>query len=158
MRAQGEQGPTVYGDAAYGTGEFHDWLDEAGIASRCKTQAPTAAGGLFPKDRFDIDLGAQTATSPAGVTAPIRPARGGDGSGIAYFGQARAGCLLRAQCSEARTPGHIGAHEQALADARARQADPSWVADYRATRPKVPETRAADAPQARRTARTGPRH
>jgi Transposase DDE domain len=136
---QGEQGLTVYGDAAYGTGEFHDLLDEAGIASRCKSQAPTAAGGLFPKDRFDIDLGAQSATCPAGVTAPIRPARSGDGSGIAYFGQACTGCPLRAQCTTAKQGRSvsIGAHEQALADARARQADPGWISDYRATRPKV---------------------
>ena len=136
---QGEQGPTVYGDAAYGTGEFHDLLDEAGIESRCKTQAPTAAGGLFPKDRFDIDLDAHTATCPAGVTAPIRAARSGDGSGIAYFGQACAGCLMRAQCTTAKQGRSvsIGPHEQALADARARQADPGWAADYRATRPKV---------------------
>ena len=64
--------PSVYGDAAYGTGEFHEQLGEAGIESRCKTQAPTAAGGLFSKDRFGIDLAAMTATCPAGVSAPIR--------------------------------------------------------------------------------------
>jgi hypothetical protein len=136
---QGEQGPIVYGDAAYGTGEFHDQLREAGIGSRCKTQAPTASGGLFPKDRFDIDLGAQTATCPAGISTPIRPARSGDGSGIAYFGPVCAGCPLRAQCTTAKGGRTIsvGAHEQALADARARQADLAWVTDYRATRPKV---------------------
>jgi hypothetical protein len=122
---QGEQGPTVCGDAAYGTGEFHDLLDKAGIESRCKTQAPTAAGGLFPKDRFDIDLGAHTATCPAGVTAPVRPARSGEDSGIAYFGRACAGCLIRGQCTTAKQGRSvsIGPHEQALADARARQAN-----------------------------------
>ena len=138
---QGEQaaGPRVYGDAAYGTGEFHERLDEAGIGSRCKTQAPTAPGGMFSKDRFGIDLGGQTVTCPAGISAPIRPARCGDGSGIAYFGQACAGCPLRGQCSTAKGGRTIavGAHEQALADARVRQADPAWIADYQATRPKV---------------------
>jgi hypothetical protein len=131
--------PTVYGDAAYGTGEFQERLAEAGIASRCKTAAPSAAGGLFPKDRFDIDLGAQTATCPAGVSSPIRPARNGDGSGVAYFGQACAGCRLRAQCtnSKAGRTVAVGPHEQALTDARARQADPAWGTDYRANRPKV---------------------
>jgi hypothetical protein len=59
-------GPRVYGDAAYGTGEFHERLGEAGIESRCKTQAPTAAGGMFSKDRFGIDLGAQSVTCPTG--------------------------------------------------------------------------------------------
>lgn len=34
--------PTVYGDAAYGTGEFLDRLARAGVEARCKTQPPTA--------------------------------------------------------------------------------------------------------------------
>ena len=57
---------------------------------------------MFSKDRFGIDLGGQTVTCPAGISAPIRPARCGDGSGIAYFGQACAGCPLRAQCTTAK--------------------------------------------------------
>jgi Transposase DDE domain/Transposase domain (DUF772) len=127
----------VYGDNAYGTGSFHDRLDQAGIEDRCKTQAPTAAGGLFSKDRFDIDLGTGAVSCPGGITAPIRPAR--VGGGTAYFGPACAACPLRAQCTTAaggRTVS-VGPHEQALTDARARQADPAWVADYRGTRPKV---------------------
>ena len=136
---RGGQEPIVYGDAAYGTGEFHEQLGGAGIESRCKTQAPTAAGGLFSKDRFGIDVAAMTATCPAGVSAPIRAPRNGDGGGIAYFGQACAGCSLRSQCTTAKAGRtvSVGPHEQALADARARQTDPAWVADYRATRPKV---------------------
>jgi hypothetical protein len=135
----GADGSIVYGDAAYGTGEFHEQLDGAGIESRCKTQAPTAAGGLFSTDRFGVDLGAQAVICPAGVSASIRPARNGDGSGIAYFAASCAGCPLRAQCTTAKGGRtiSIGAHEQALTDARARQADPAWGADYRATRPKV---------------------
>jgi hypothetical protein len=128
---------TVYGDNAYGTGEFHTQLCQAGISSRCKTQAPTAAGGLFSKDRFDIDLAAQTVTCPAGNTAAIRAAK--TGGGTAYFGAVCAQCPLRAQCTTAAggRSVSVGAHEQALADARARQSDPAWVADYRGTRPKV---------------------
>ena len=127
----------VYGDNAYGTGSFHDRLERAGIADRCKTQTPTAAGGLFSKDRFDIDLGAGAVSCPGGVTVPIRPARAGGGS--AYFGSACPACPLRAQCTAAasgRTVS-VGPYEQALADARARQTDPAWIADYRSTRPKV---------------------
>lgn len=129
--------PTVYGDNAYGTGEFHRLLGEAGIADRCKTQAPIAAGGLFPKDRFDIDLGARMVRCPAGNTAGIRAAR--TGGGTAYFGAMCAPCPLRAQCTTAaggRTIS-IGPHEHALANARARQTDPAWIADYRSTRPKI---------------------
>jgi DDE family transposase len=81
--------------------------------------------GGSPRDDFDIDLGAQTATCPGGVTASFRP--GADGGATAYFGAACAQCRLRAQCTTA-TGGRtlsIGAHEQTLTDARTRQADPA---------------------------------
>ena len=54
----------VYGDSAYGTGEFQQHLDDADIASGCRTQPPSAPGGLFTKDRFDVDLDADTVTCP----------------------------------------------------------------------------------------------
>jgi hypothetical protein len=135
--AQDPERACVYGDNAYGTGSFHDRLDQAGIADRCKTQTPTAAGGLFSKDRFDIDLGSGTVSCPGGVTAPIRPARAGGGT--AYFTSACAACPLRVQCTTAAggRSVSIGPHEQTLTEARARQTDPAWVADYRANRPKV---------------------
>jgi Transposase DDE domain/Transposase domain (DUF772) len=133
----GEREPTVYGDSAYGSGGFLDHLAGAGLDSRCKTQPPTAAGGLFAKDAFEVDLHNETVTCPNGVTAPIR--RGAKGQGIAYFGQACAQCPLRAQCTRARDGRGVtvGVHEQRLTDARAAQQDPDWQADYRATRPKV---------------------
>jgi hypothetical protein len=129
--------PKVYGDNAYGTGEFQAKLEGAGIASGCKTQSPTAAGGLFTKDRFDINLGAGTVTCPNNVTVNIR--RGSAGAGTASFARSCANCPLRDQCTTA-TGGRtimVGAHESTLARARDRQKDPGWAADYRATRPKV---------------------
>lgn len=138
--AESQQEPraTAYGDSAYGSsGEFLDKLAEAGIDSKCKTQPPTAAGGMFTKDAFDVDLETDTVTCPNGATAPIR--RGKDGDGTAYFGAACTGCPLRAQCTKA-TEGRtirVGRYEQRLADARAAQQDPAWREDYRATRPKV---------------------
>jgi hypothetical protein len=129
--------PAVYGDAAYGSGAFLDLLAGANIASGCKTQPPTAAGGRFAKDRFVIDLGADTVTCPAKMTVPIR--RGREGDGIAYFGDGCATCPLRTQCTTAasgRTVS-VGRHEQRLAEARAEQQQPDWQAGYRATRPKV---------------------
>ena len=129
--------PTVYGDSAYGTGEFLDHLADNDIDARCKTQPPTAPGGLFPKDRFDIDLGHDSVTCPNGVTVEIR--RNDDGDGIAYFAGHCDGCPLRAECTNANSGRivRVGRYEQRLADARAQQADPDWVEDYRATRPKV---------------------
>ena len=68
----GTQPRTVYGDAAYGGGQFLDRLAEAGVDSRCKTQRPTAAGGMFTKDQFTVNLDDDTVTCPAGNTAGIR--------------------------------------------------------------------------------------
>jgi hypothetical protein len=128
---------SVYGDNAYGTGGFHDRLERAGIESKCKTQQPVNAGGRFPKTVFDVDLAHGSVTCPAGNTAPIR--RGTNGAGTASFGSACTGCPLREKCTKA-TGGRnisVGVYEEQLATARARQTHPGWVADYRATRPKV---------------------
>jgi hypothetical protein len=137
-QAAGEGGPKVYGDCAYGCGEFQSYLEDHNIASGCKTQQPAPPpGGLFSKSRFDIDLGADTVTCPGGVTTPIRRHR--DGSGVAAFGTACADCPLRAQCTTSangRTV-DINTHEDVLARARQRQTDPDWQTDYQATRPKV---------------------
>ncbi|MEO9110267.1 MAG: IS1182 family transposase [Jatrophihabitantaceae bacterium] len=132
----GEDTATVYGDNAYGTGGFHARLEQAGIESKCKTQQPVAKGGLFAKDRFEVDLQRDTVSCPAGHTAPIRR---GQHTGTASFWPYCTHCPLRQQCTTAgdgRTI-TVGIHERHLADARARQRDPDWVSDYRATRPKV---------------------
>jgi hypothetical protein len=129
--------PTVYGDNAYGTGEFQSRLEDAGIDSRVKTQVPTASGGLFSKDRFDVDVIGGTVTCPAGVTVAIR--RHTDRGGRAYFGEACITCPLRTRCTTSVTGRgvDVNPHETALSRARGRQEDPDWAADYRATRPKV---------------------
>jgi hypothetical protein len=127
----------VYGDSAYGTGEFQQRLDDEHIASGCRTQPPSAPTGRFGKDRFDVDLDNDTVTCPNGVTVPIQ--RGRDGGGIAYFAEHCTACPLRAQCTDAaggRTI-RVHEHEAALARARQRQAQADWQVDYRANRPKV---------------------
>src|SRR5215207_4319798 len=85
-----EARPTVYGDNAYGTGEFHSRLGEAGIESRCKTQAPTAAGGCSAKTASPLisarrRCAAQPGTPPrsgrpAPVAAPPTSARSAPGA------------------------------------------------------------------------------
>ena len=134
----GEDQPAVYGDAAYGSGELLEKVEQAGLHAGIKVQPPPAPKGHFPKDRFGIDLHAGTVTCPAGITAVIR-ARGGRHAGAASFGANCRTCPLAAQCTTApygRTI-TIGPHEALLAAARIRQADPAWKAGYRATRPKV---------------------
>ncbi len=127
----------VYGDSAYGTGEFQQRLDDEHIDSGCRTQAPTAPAGRFGKDHFAINLDDDTVTCPNNVTVSIR--RGIHGDGIAYFAEHCTTCPLRDQCTDAaggRTI-RVGKFEAALARARQRQTEPDWQADYRATRPKV---------------------
>jgi Transposase DDE domain/Transposase domain (DUF772) len=132
-----EEPVRVYADAAYGTGEFLAQLEAAGISSMVKVQPPHAPDGHFPKDRFTIDLHLRTVTCPAEITVPIRPLR--DGAGMASFGEACAACPLLSRCTSSPNGRiiTIGPHEAELTRARERQRDPAWLADYRATRPKV---------------------
>ena len=130
----------VYGDSAYGTGPMLDQLQRAGIDAKTKVQVPNAPAGRFAKDQFTIDLRRKQVTCPAGIATPIRPVRGhARHAGRADFGPACTTCPLRAQCTDAKTGRSItvGHHEARLVAARARQTDPTWRADYRATRPKV---------------------
>jgi hypothetical protein len=131
------EGPGVYGDAAYGTGEIQSRLHDANIESKCKTQPPSAKDGMFAKDRFVIDLDEDTVTCPAGVTVTI--GRGKDGTGVAKFAANCRTCPLAEQCTKSHLGRkvRVGLNEAALARSRAEQADPAWRADYRATRPKV---------------------
>jgi hypothetical protein len=139
VQGQGEQAAraVIYGDSAYGTGAHLAWLDQQGCTPKVKTQVPTAPGGRFAKDQFRIDLQAQTVTCPARVTVAIRPAR--RGGGRARFGAACSICPLRQACTTSLRGRVVAIHPQEaeLAAARTRQRDPAWLADYRATRPKV---------------------
>lgn len=136
-RKKKKRRPKVYGDAAYGSGEFQKLLEDHDLDSGCKTQNPSPpAGGLYAKDRFIIDLEAGTVTCPHAVTVTITPRGRG---GIAQFGDHCATCPLRRACTRSRAGRQIGINENeaVLARARARQADPAWQADYRTTRPKI---------------------
>ena len=137
----GEGEPTadgvVYGDSAYGTGAHLAWLEQQRLTPMVKTQLPTAPGGRLAKDQFRIDLAAGTVTCPARVTVAISPTR--RGGGRARFGVACSVCPLRQTCTSSVGGRVVAVHprEAELAAARARQHDPAWLADYRATRPKV---------------------
>jgi IS5 family transposase len=129
---------TVFGDSAYGTGPFQQHLDDNNMNSRCRTQPPPPLpGGLFTKDRFNIDLENDTVRCPNDVTVPIR--RHTKGEGVASFAEHCATCPLHDQCTtnKAGRTIHVTVHEAALTRARQRQTEPEWQADYRANRPKV---------------------
>ena len=144
--------PKVYGDAAYGSGDNLAELAQRDIDAMVKVQPPAPRGGRFTKDDFTIDLAADTVTCPAGQTVTIR--RRDDRSGVARFAPWCAGCPLRTRCTDAAAGRSVSIHrhEALLAEARRRQQDPAWQADYRATRPKV-ERKLAHAMRRGRTAR-----
>jgi len=111
-------------------------LEADGATIRIKVQDPVAQGGRFSKDEFTIDLEARTVTCPAGRVAPLRAIATG---AVATFGRACAGCPLVTRCTGAKDGRSIrtGPHEAQLVRARAARRDPAWLADHRATRPKV---------------------
>ena len=128
----------VYGDAAYGTGEFLNHLEKEGIDSVCKTQSPNNRDGLFPKSRFQgrprhrhRDL-----SSRAHRPDPPHCGRRGD----RWLCSAPAPIV---RCDPSAPSPHVAAaSELALMKSTSpmlahRQQDPDWAADYRANRPKV---------------------
>ena len=128
--------PTVYGDAAYGTGLVLETLGQHGAISRVKVQPAIGVPGHFTKDDFRVDLAAGTVTCPAGRTVSlIRHAPGLE----ARFRSACATCPLADRCTTAADGRRVkvGPHEARLAEGRTASRDPAWLADYRATRPKV---------------------
>jgi Transposase DDE domain/Transposase domain (DUF772) len=139
VQGQSEQAAraVVYGDSAYGTGTHLAWLEQHGLTPMVKAQVPTTSGGRFAKDQFLIDLQAGTVTCPARVTVAVHPAR--RGGGRARFGVACGVCPLRQTCTSSVRGRVVTIHpyEVELGAARIRQRDPVWLADYRATRPKV---------------------
>jgi hypothetical protein len=130
----------VYGDSAYGAGEVLAHLHAHDIDIKTKVQRPNAPAGKFTKDQFIIDLSQATVTCPNGTTIAIRPVTGHERhAGKADFGKACTGCPLREHCTSSKTGRQItiSRWETHLTNARTRQRDPVWQADYRATRPKV---------------------
>jgi hypothetical protein len=150
-----DDGPAIYGDAAYGSGDNLAELDRRGITPMVKVQPPASRGGLFTKDDFAIDLDAETVTCPAGQTAPIR--RNGDGSGTARFGGRCTDCPMRSRCTTAGKRRTVTVHryEALLAAARDQQRHPDWQDDYRSTRPKVERKLAHVLRRGRRARRRG---
>ena len=127
---------TVYGDAAYGSGELLGTLEDAGATLRIKVQPPAAPGGRITKADFAINREAGTVSCPAGQVAPLRPQRRG---WVAGFGVACTSCPLMARCTTDRRGRSVwvGPYEAQLGRARSARGDPAWRADYRATRPRV---------------------
>jgi len=128
----------AYGDTGYGSGANLTYLERLGVQARVKVAVPTAPGGRYAKTAFRIDLAQGTVTCPAKVTVPILPTKHG-GGGRARFGRACSVCPFHDACTTSPPGRTVSIHPQEaeLLAARARQRTPAWLADYRATRPKV---------------------
>ena len=129
--------PEVVGDSAYAGGETRDKAGRAGYKIRAKVPPVRNRGGRFSKDRFVVDLEANTVVCPAGQRVAIVALR--RGGGRASFAPHCATCPLRERCTSARKGRSvtIHPHEALLQAARAEQATPEWIARYRADRPIV---------------------
>ena len=97
-------------DRGFLAAEFIEELRGRGLDIRCK---PWRArnGPRFPKPKFGIDLDAETATCPAGVTVPIRTS-GRKKARKACWGRSCIDCALRPQCTTAKGGRSIQIHPQ----------------------------------------------
>jgi hypothetical protein len=130
-----EVSPATTGDAVVAPMLLDDLVQgQSEQTARAVVYGDSAYGA---KDQFRLDLQAGTLTCPARVMVRIRPAR--RGGGRARFGPACGVCPLRDACTTSLRGRVVAIHprEAELTAARARQRDPIWLADYRATRPKV---------------------
>ena len=128
----------VYGDAAYGTADLVERLEQAGVEPNVKVQgASPPRKGMYSQDDFSIDTTAGTACCPQGVIVTLRPRA--DGSALAQFGAPCASCPVRERCTTSPSGRQIRVHPQhdTLVRHRRRQKNPAWRTRYRSTRPKV---------------------
>jgi hypothetical protein len=134
---EGGERPLIFGDSAYAGPDTIDDLNQAGYEVIAKVPPATNRDGRYSKDDFAVDLGTDTVTCPAGVTATIRRAPGGEGR--ADFGEACAACPQRERCTTSPTGRTISIHprEAVLQRAKRLQASTEWQDAYRQIRPRV---------------------
>jgi transposase len=127
----------LLGDSSYGTADFIELLEQHGIAVGTRVQPPSSRDGLFSQERFEIDLGKQEVTCPAGTRVRLRVLK--DGSSKGDFGEACSTCERRGECTKSKSGRTINVHKKhALLDRhRKLQRDPKWKERYRKTRPIV---------------------
>lgn len=127
-------GLEVFGDSAYGSGDFRAHLIAAEHQAMIKPiPLREVVPGGFSIDDFSIDLLARTVTCPAGQTVPINRGAG------AEFRHRCTPCVWRARCTTAKHGRHITLHPHhaLLAGARRQAATPAFQERYRQVRPMV---------------------
>jgi hypothetical protein len=134
---QPSEKPAVYGGASYGTADFVEKLESAGIDPMVKVQQPSARAGMFSQDDFTIDTKSAEVSCPADVRVSLRVLK--DGSRVAEFGDHCADCPMRPKCTQSKTGRSIKLHRkhEKLDHHRKRQRDDAWKKHYRKVRPRV---------------------
>ncbi|WP_327412293.1 IS1182 family transposase [Streptomyces sp. NBC_01233] len=131
---------TALGDAAYGTGDLREHLQDLGhdLVLKPPPLKPAVPGG-FTADEFTVDTEQGHVTCPAGHTARLgRPLA--NGARQAQFKKLCATCPLKDRCTRSKTGRVFSVHAQydLLKAARDQAAtDPHWQAEYRRWRPPV---------------------
>lgn len=135
--AEEDDKPDVVGDSAYAGAQTRDKAERSGYKIRAKVPPVRNRARRLSKDRFAINLDADTVTCPAGRQVAIVARR--RGGGRASFAPHCATCPLRRGCTAARQGRSITIHphEALLQAAKAEQATPEWMQRYRADRPIV---------------------
>ncbi|WTQ07356.1 IS1182 family transposase [Streptomyces virginiae] len=125
---------TALGDAAYGTGDLREHLQDQGhdLVLKPPPLKPAVPGG-FTADEFTVDTEQGQVTCPAGHTRPLgRPLA--NGARQAQFKKLCATCPLKDRCTRSKTGRVLSIHAQydLLKAARDQAAtDPGWQAEYR---------------------------
>lgn len=140
LLANEESPVTALGDAAYGTGELREHLQDQGhhLVLKPPPLRPAVPGG-FTADDFDVDTTRGQVTCPAGHTVPLGQKRRG-GERQAQFKKLCTGCPLREHCTKSKTGRVFTVHAKydLLKAARDEAAtSPGWQAEYRRWRPPV---------------------
>ena len=126
-------GLQVLGDSAYGSGQVLASLTASGHQPAVKPFPTSATGDRFPREAFEVDEVAGTATCPAGHTVRITAAR------KAVFGIRCASCPLRLRCTTSKKGRtlELNPHDALLVESRRAWREGEFIAAYRRWRPMV---------------------
>ena len=130
-------GTEVLGDAAYGSGELREHLEQGEMTAVIKPMPlrPAVDGG-YTLDDFEIDETAGTITCPEGITVTINKNR------RARFAKHCATCPLRRRCTKSKAGRTIVLHpnHDLLAAARVLAQSTAFCETYRRQRPMIERT------------------
>lgn len=136
---EADEALVVVADSAYGSGPTRHALKEAGVSVIAKAPPEQNSQGGFPKSAFDLDIEANSATCPAGVTTTRLTQRSNGITWLRFPAKACNSCALKDRCTSSPHGRSItiGPHEALLTEARSFQRTDEFKAIYNSKRPTV---------------------